>query len=453
MELFGTDGIRGEVGKYPLTREAIFVLGEALGLWLKERYPESVEPLKIVVGKDTRDSGNELELALLNGAGREDIEAIRVGICPTPCVAYLTMALQAQLGIAISASHNPGSDNGIKFFNADGYKLFPFAEKQIEEIFNRIRLSERMYDFDINNLGEERTKLISLYSDFAKNSLEGERLTGLKIVLDCAFGSFSRIVPRIFQDLGAEVYVLNNEPDGKNINVDCGTLFPQTVAKAVLRYNADIGIAFDGDGDRVILADEKGDILDGDQILAVLVRYYLEQKKLSRNVVVCTQMSNLGLELWLNQLGIQMVRADVGDKYVLQQMLENRANLGGEQSGHIILLGQTTTGDGLIAALELIKVMRKRQKKLSQLKENLQKFPQLLVNVKVIEKKPLEHIPKLSQAIEQAREKLGPSNRIFIRYSGTENLARVMVEGMEQDSVYHTAHSLAQVIGEAVGVK
>ena len=292
MKLFGTDGIRGEVGRYPLTQGAVFAIGRTLGLWLKEQYPQRKAPLRILIGKDTRESGAELELALIKGARQEGLEALRVGICPTPTVAYLTRALGAHLGVAISASHNPGTDNGIKFFDAQGFKLFPVAERSIEKIFFNLTPEEPSPDLQSKDLGEDLNS-ISLYLNFAKDSLDGLNLSGLKVVLDCAFGSFSKIAPKVLRDLGADVVVLNNEPDGKNINVNCGTLYPQAMAKEILENKADIGIAFDGDGDRVILGDEKGNILDGDHILAILGQDLIKQKKLSNNSIVCTQMSNI----------------------------------------------------------------------------------------------------------------------------------------------------------------
>ncbi len=449
-KLFGTDGIRGEVGKYPLTQEAVFKIGRTLGLWLKEQCPQEKSSLKIVVGKDTRESGSGLELALLKGVRNEGLQVLRLGTCPTPTVAYLVCALGAHLGVAISASHNSCTDNGIKLFDSDGYKLFSFAEKSLEEIFFSLTPDEIDLDLKLEDLREEEEH-ISLYSDFVKNSLGNLSLCGVRVVVDCAFGSFSKIAPKIFQELGACVFAINNEPDGKNINVNCGTLHPQGMAGLILQYQADIGIAFDGDGDRVIVADEKGNILDGDHILAILGQHFAEQKELASNSIVCTQMSNVGLELCLQQLGIQMIRTKVGDKYVLQEMLKTKAKLGGEQSGHIIILGRSTTGDGLLVALELIKVMLKHKKRLSALSTNLQKFPQHLLNVRVKEKRPLEQIPGLNDIIERSRRELGKNGRLLVRYSGTEKLARIMVEGRRSSKVFRIANSVAKVIRDAVG--
>jgi phosphoglucosamine mutase len=447
--LFGTDGIRGEVGKYPLTQEALFDIGRTLGLWLKEQYPQR-KRLKLLIGKDTRQSGSSLELALLKGAKHEGIEALRAGVCPSPSVAYLTRALGVNLGVAVSASHNPCTDNGIKFFAADGYKLFPAAEKRIEEIFFNLSSAGNGSHLKAKDLPESQDAL-SLYLDFAKNFLGGLSLSGLKVVVDCAFGSFSKIAPEVLQSLGARVVVLNNQPDGKNINVDCGTLYPQAMAQEIRRCRADMGIAFDGDGDRVIVADEKANILDGDYILAILAKYLLGQKRLAKHTVVCTQMSNIGLELYLKQLGVQTIRTAVGDKYVLQEMLKSQASLGGEQSGHIILLEHTTTGDGLVAALELVKVMLRKGQALSRLAQGLQKFPQVLVNVKVKEKKPLEQIEGLNEALERCHSQLGNRGRVLVRYSGTENLARIMIEGERHSCISRIAGSLAKIIEEAAG--
>ena len=449
-KLFGTDGIRGKVGEYPLTQEAVFNLGRTAGLWVKEQFPQANGPLTLLVGKDTRESGLELELALLKGVRFEGLQVLRIGICPTPSIAYLTRVLSAHLGVAISASHNPGSDNGIKFFDSDGYKLFPFAEKRLEEIFFNLPCDNKKPDLKSEQLKQEQD-YIPLYLDFAKKSLGSLRLSRLRVVVDCAFGSFSKIAPQVLRELGADVFVINNEPDGKNINVNCGTLHPQAMAGRILQSRADIGIAFDGDGDRVIVADEKGNVLDGDHILAILGRHLLEQKRLNQNTIVCTEMSNIGLELYLEGLGGQVIRTAVGDKYVLQKMLKQRVNLGGEQSGHIILLERTTTGDGLIVALELIKVMLKENKSLSLLAANLQKYPQVLLNVKVKQKKPMEQIPGLKEAVSCCRTQLGKTGRVFIRYSGTEKLARIMIEGQDFSLINRLSHSLGKIIENEVG--
>lgn len=451
-ELFGTDGIRGEVGSYPLTEEAVFTIGRALGVWLAEQYPQQKDSLKIIVGKDTRDSGRQLELTLLKGAQLESLEALRIGVCPTPAVAYLTKSFHAHLGVAISASHNPCSDNGIKFFDSDGYKLLSFSEKRIEEIFSDLFGKSKDIDLKSEDLPEE-LNCLRLYTDFARTHLKERDLSHLKIVVDCAFGAFSEIAPEVLRGLGAEVFPINNNPDGSNINVNCGTLHPEGMIKELLARKADIAIAFDGDGDRVIVADEKGNILDGDYILAILSQHFLKQNKLAGNSVICTQMSNLGLELYLQRQGISVIRTDVGDKHILEQMLRRNASLGGEQSGHIIMLERTTTGDGLIVALELIEVMLKANKSLSALGKELEKFPQTLVNIKVKEKRPFEKIPGLNERIKDYLAELGENLRILVRYSGTEKLARVMVEGRELSKISHIADSLAGIIQEAVGEK
>ena len=452
MKLFGTDGIRGEVGKYPLTKEAVFTIGKALGLWLKEQYPQQKDSLKILIGKDTRESGDELELALSEGARQQGLEVLSIGVCPTPCVAYLTHALHTHLGIAVSASHNPGSDNGIKFFNAKGFKLFSSAEKRMEEIFFGLFPCE--IKLDLNSVASrEEPDYIPLYLDFAKDSLCNSELSGFTVVMDCAFGSFSKIAPVVFQELGAHVITINNEPNGKNINVNCGTLHPQVMAEKVLQYGANMGIAFDGDGDRLIVADERGNVLDGDHMLAIFAQDLLKQNRLAQNTVVCTQMSNIGLELFLEKLGVHTIRTDVGDKYVLERMLQEKANLGGEQSGHIILLEHTTTGDGLIAALQLIKLMLKEKQGLSEFVKDLEKFPQVLVNVKVRVKRPFDEIAGLSETIERSQAELGRRGRILVRYSGTENLARVMIEGKDLSLVNRLAGSLAKIFEDTVGVK
>jgi phosphoglucosamine mutase len=452
IKLFGTDGIRGEVNKYPLTKEAVFKIGRALALWLKEQYPEQKESLKIIIGKDTRESGSELEIALSKGVQLEEVQTVSVGVCPTPVVSYLTVALAANLGIAISASHNPGSDNGIKFFNANGYKLFSSAEQRIEEIFFSDTTTHIKMPINLEKEQlQQQTQYLDHYIDFIKSYFNTFNLSHFQIVLDCAFGAFSKIAPKVFQDLGVCVYAINNEPDGKNINVNAGTLYPQLMSQQVLENRANIGIAFDGDGDRVILSDEKGNILDGDHILAILAKHFIEQQRLNNNVVICTQMSNIGLELYLQRHGIQLVRTEVGDKYVVQEMLKRQAILGGEQSGHIIILGRSPTGDGLIAALELIKVMLQTEKTLSELAKDLQKFPQVLKNVRVKEKRPLKEISGFSEAIKCVQTELGETGRILVRYSGTEKLARIMVEGSQNVLVERAANSVAKLIQESIG--
>ncbi|MFH1045591.1 MAG: phosphoglucosamine mutase [Candidatus Omnitrophota bacterium] len=450
-ELFGTDGIRGEVGVFPLTQEAVCAIGKSIGIWLKERCGQNREALKIVIAKDTRESGDELERALLEGAHEEAITGIRLGTAPTPTVSYLTRALAAQLGVAISASHNPGSDNGIKFFDAQGYKLFPQAENEIAAIF--FQLPPRKPTTKQRLILEKEFDYFPRYLDFTKSILETTTLEGLTIVVDCAYGSFSQVAPRIFQELGAKVIALHNTPDGTNINVNCGTLHPQALAQEVIRNNADVGVAFDGDGDRVMLSDEKGVILDGDHILAILGSYLQEEKRLNNNLIVSTQMSNIGLELFLEQKGIRLFRASVGDKYVLEEMLKQKASLGGEQSGHIIFLEHTHTGDGLVAALELIKIMLKKKKPLSKLDQKFHQFPQLLVNIKVKEKTPFELIAGFPEAAERYRKLLGKKGRLFIRYSGTEKLARIMIEGKNLAEIEQMAQTLAKIVQDAIGVK
>ncbi|MBN2097918.1 MAG: phosphoglucosamine mutase [Candidatus Omnitrophica bacterium] len=448
-KLFGTDGIRGEVGKYPLTPQALFTLGRTLGIWLKEKYPQK-DSLKIALGKDTRASGDELEIALLSGAQSLDIRAIRLGVCPTPAVAYLARVLGAQMGLAISASHNPGSDNGIKFFDAEGYKLLPLVEEQIEQIFFTQKSQHQDCNIKLENISQEKD-CSQLYLNFIKEILSQFNLSNLRVVVDCACGSFSEIAPKLFQELRATVFAINNRPDGNNINANCGTLHPQAMSAKVLQEQADLGVAFDGDGDRLIVADERGNILDGDQILAILTRYLYQKKRLKRNSIVSTEMSNIGLELCLRKLGVKMIRTKVGDKYILEQMLKEKINLGGEQSGHIILLDNSTTGDGLIIAAELIKIMLENKTSLSRLAQDFQKYPQVLVNVKVSKKKPLEEIPGYNDTFNRAQKQLGSSGRIFVRYSGTENLARIMVEGSENSLVSAVADSLAGIIENELG--
>jgi phosphoglucosamine mutase len=447
--LFGTDGIRGKVGRYPLTEKAIFKLGRAVGLCIaKDRQKSS--SIRCVIGRDTRQSGVFLEEAFSKGLGScvDGAQIFMTGVLPTPAIAFLTKRLQADLGVVISASHNPGEDNGIKFFNSLAQKLSAAQERDIEQTFfnlGRLNRSKMRATIKRFNYGEQ------LYADFIKDLLKNIDLGGLEIVIDVAGGALTKLASSIFKELGADVTSLNDAPSAENINSHCGALFPEVVARATLCKRADVGFSFDGDGDRVIMSEEKGNILDGDYIMAILARYLLKKKKLRNKILVATHMSNRGLDLSIERAGGRVVRTSVGDKFVLYQMLKENANLGGEQSGHIILLDSCTTGDALAVSCHILKIMFESGRSLSDLARCMYKLPQVLVNVRVRQKKQWDQIPQLRKTVSYYERNLGREGRIFIRYSGTEPLARIMVEGPRRQLIDEAANSIATIIKKAIG--
>jgi len=405
----------------------------------------------IVIGKDTRASCDMLEAALIAGITSAGCDALRAGILPTPGIAYLTKRLSAATGIVISASHNPAQENGIKFFGPDGFKLPDEVEEKIEGlIFARDEDLPHPTGSGIGRV-HEIGDAQGQYVNFLKGIVLGLDLAGMKLVLDCANGATYEVGPELFRELGAEVVELSSKPDGGNINLDCGSLHPESLAKAVIEKKADLGLAFDGDGDRLIPCDESGRILDGDFTMAILAKFLKEEKKLANNCVVCTQMSNLGLDLALEGLGIESVRTKVGDRYVNEEMRRRGAVLGGEESGHIIFPDCHTTGDGIITALQLLRVMRETGEPLSKLAEVMHKFPQITVNVKVKNKPDLESIPEVQRAIADAKRELARRGRVLVRYSGTQPLCRVMVEGPTQDDVGRIANTIARLVEEKLG--
>ncbi|MBI2546252.1 phosphoglucosamine mutase [Candidatus Woesearchaeota archaeon] len=445
MKLFGTDGIRGTANRYPITPEMALRLGKAAALV----FSKGRKRPKILIGKDTRISGYILESALTSGICSMGADALLVGPMPTPAISFLTVNAKAAAGIVISASHNPAEDNGIKFFSSKGGKLPENVEQEIEHLALQDSLESTVSARDLGKayrLDDARLHYISL----AKSSIK-IRLSGLRIVIDCANGAAYSVAPAVLKQLGATVIPINNSPDGLNINLNCGALHPEAMRKAVKKYKADAGIALDGDADRVIMADEKGRILDGDDILALCALRMKQENKLRKNMVVATVMTNLGIEESLWNQGITMLRTKVGDKYVAEQLHLKKLSLGGEQAGHIIMPGINPTGDGLIAALQVLGIMKSSRKPLSMLAQ-FQKYPQILVNVKVREKKDFESIPKVYNSIRQAQQALGSSGRVLVRYSGTENLARVMVEGKDKLQIKRAAESIAGEIKAALGV-
>ncbi|HBO83672.1 MAG: phosphoglucosamine mutase [Deltaproteobacteria bacterium GWC2_42_11] len=447
--LFGTDGVRGVANVYPMTVEIATQLGRAIAYVFKK------EPRrhKIVIGKDTRLSGYMLENAMVAGICSMGVDVMLVGPLPTPGIAFITSSMRADAGVVISASHNLYQDNGIKFFSRDGFKLPDKLEKEIEDfIFNNNEPSHRPTASDIGK-AYRIDDAIGRYVVFAKNSFPKElTLNGLKIVVDCANGACYKVAPEVFYELGAEVISIGVGPNGENINQECGSLYPEVLAKIVKEKKADIGIAFDGDGDRVVLIDEKGNILDGDHIMAICAIRMIREKRLNKNTLVTTVMSNIGLDDAIKTAGGRTVKVAVGDRCVVEEMVRGRYNLGGEQSGHILFLDHTTTGDGIISALQVLSIMVKEQKKLSALSEVMQKFPQVLVNVKVREKRDFNKISPVAERIKDVENKLESSGRVFVRYSGTEPLARVMVEGKDEREIKEMADYIAEAIEKEIGV-
>ncbi len=433
-KLFGTDGVRGQANKYPLTPEVALKLGMALVTVLKSRGKK----LKIVIGKDTRISGYMLETALSSGICAMGSDVYLVGPMPTPGVAFITSSMRADAGVVISASHNPFYDNGIKFFDSTGCKFDDEVERQIEELFfSSIRSLEEAVPTGINIGKAHRIDdAIGRYVIFAKLSFpKNLTLCGLKMVIDCANGATYKAAPEVFEELGADVILDSVNPNGLNINENCGSMYPKNLSSLVKKNGADIGLAFDGDGDRVIFCDENGEILFGDEFLAICALHMKEGGSLKNDGVVTTPMSNIALELLLKKHGIKTVYADVGDRYIMEKMLKDGYNLGGEQSGHIIFLDDINTGDGIISALKLLAVMVKSGMPLSQLRKIFTPYPQTLFNIDVPYKKDIKELRKVQEKITYFNEILKNRGRIFVRYSGTQNYLRVLLEGENYDEI------------------
>jgi phosphoglucosamine mutase len=445
--LFGTDGIRGVANEEPLTTELAFRLGRQLVATLLEHH--GVAKARLVVGRDTRLSGPMLEGALVSGALSAGADVFAVGVLPTPGIAYLTRRLEAHGGVVLSASHNPFEDNGIKIFSAEGAKLPDAWEEDVER-----RLSGA--DSAPKPTGAQIGRLVTYdaaedeYVEHARYGF-GFDLGGLLVALDCGHGATYRVAPKVFRRLGAKVIVLGARPDGRNINRRSGALYPEALQKKVRLAGAHVGFAFDGDGDRLIAVDERGAIRDGDYALAILGRRFFAQGRLNAGVVVTTVMANLGLDRALRDAGVKIVKTQVGDRYVLEEMLKLGANLGGEQSGHLLFLDHSSTGDGIVSALHLLEAMKDGGYPLSELATCMTKLPQILVNVPVKEKRPFDAIPGLKARAAGFEAGMDGSGRILLRYSGTESLARVMVEGEEQARIESIAAELAGIIREAIG--
>ena len=450
-QLFGTDGVRGVANVEPMTSETALRLGRAVAHVFR-RTARQGHRSRIVIGKDTRISGYMLETAMASGICSMGADVLLVGPLPTPGIAFLTRSLRADAGAVISASHNPFQDNGIKFFSSAGYKLPDEVELEIEHL---------VLDNGIDHLrptAEEIGKAYRIddalgrYNVFVKNTFPRElTLDGLRVVVDAANGAAYRVAPEVLAELGATVTCIGCEPDGENINRDCGATAPEALQRAVIEQRAHVGVALDGDGDRCMLVDECGEVLDGDALLAIAARELAEQGRLHHRTLVTTHMSNFGLELAMRELGIRLVKTQVGDRYVLEEMQRGGFNLGGEQSGHVLFLDHTTTGDGLISALAILAVMRARDQPLSALARVMRKFPQVLINIPVREKRDLSAVESVRAVVERVEAALAGRGRVYIRFSGTEALARVMVEGQDLDQVERHASDIADAVRAALG--
>jgi phosphoglucosamine mutase len=448
-KLFGTDGIRGVANQYPMTPEMAVTIGRAVAAIFKGDDKQS----KIIIGKDTRISGDMLEHALVSGICSMGVDAYLTGILPTPGVAFMTSSTGANGGIVISASHNPYYDNGIKIFKGNGYKLSDEEEDEIEQlVFNKSIASSPQAVQDTGRVYNIEDAAIA-YGNFLKRTLpENYYFKDLKIVMDCSNGATFEVAPAIFNELGAKVKTLYSNPDGKNINDNCGSQHPENLKKSVVKDGADIGFAFDGDGDRLIAVDEKGTVATGDQILAVCSKFMKQKGFLKGNQVVSTVMSNMGFGEALKKMGIKHMTSRVGDRYVMEKMVSSGAILGGEDSGHMIFLNYHTTGDGILAALRLIEAMKEESKPLSELCKIMTVFPQVLINVDVARKPNLKNVPDIKDAIKSVETVLGKKGRVVVRYSGTQPICRVMVEGPTIEETRRYCRQLADIVGNTLGV-
>jgi phosphoglucosamine mutase len=447
-KLFGTDGIRGIAGKPPLDANTVYACGLALGHSLLKT---SLEP-KVIFGRDTRESSPWIAATLAAALRQAGARVESAGVVPTPAVAFLTRRHGFHTGVVISASHNPWRDNGIKLFGPDGFKLPDAVELAMEEEILHHAAENDAPDTAALPLIEDNTALQEDYIQFLLDCVPGLSLSGLHIVADCANGAAAAVAPALFGRLGGDVFLLNVAPDGHNINDNCGALHPDYVASEVHKRGADLGLTFDGDADRCMLAGNRKNVINGDAILLMAARDLKARGMLTGDIVVATTMSNMGLEAALKRSGIKMLRAPVGDRYVLEQMLAHHAALGGEQSGHILLPHLATTGDGLLTALVVLELVARSGKSIEQLTADLKVFPQVIVNVKVREKKPLESIPAVAARIRAAEEELKDSGRVVIRYSGTELLARVMIEAESEETMRQHANAIADAIRTELGV-
>jgi phosphoglucosamine mutase len=480
-KLFGTDGMRGEAGRFPLDAPTIEIVGRSLARQLAERAVGAGRAPRIVLGRDTRESGEWIERAFLDGARAAGAECESAGVITTPGVAFLTRTLPADAGVVISASHNPYHDNGLKIFAPSGRKLDDATERRIEADIDQAhgegqgarvggrgegddaratksrieelsgRSSEAAEDA-AEDAAQRAAALQARYLDYLSDEVVPDlRLDNLRLVVDCANGAASHLAPALFERLGAEVYAVGNTPDGRNINHECGSLYVEGLRDRVLARGASLGVAFDGDADRALFVDASGQVVDGDATLCVMAKSLQARGELAGGQIVSTVMSNIGLELALESRDIKMLRADVGDKYVLEELLRTGASLGGEQSGHLIFPRVSLAGDGMITTLFLLRAMQETGESLAALSAGFKRYPQVLVNVRVGEKRPFPEVAEIAAAARRTADALAGQGRLLLRYSGTEPLARVMIEGQRQEEIEHLAHDLASVIERALG--
>ena len=445
--LFGTDGIRGEAGKFPLDPATVTRIGFSLASHLAA---SGARP-RIITGRDTRESGASIEQALIDGASRAGAECLSAGVITTPGVAFVTRKEQAAAGVVISASHNPYHDNGIKIFAPSGRKMDDAVERLIEaDVFNQIEMPDGVSGSHSSTEAEEqlRDEYLSFLGAEIGNGLD---LNGLRVVVDCANGASSALAPTLFQRLGANVIAINVTPDGRNINRDCGSLHIDSLRAKVIDEHADLGVAFDGDADRSLFVDGEGNFVDGDATLWALATYLKAHGQLKGDVVVATVMSNIGLEIAFRSAGIKLTRTDVGDKYVLEELLRLDAGLGGEQSGHIIMPDLSLAGDGMITTLCLLRALNESRKTLAEMTAGFKRYPQILLNVRVKEKVPFGELASVQTEVRKVEELLSQKGRLLLRYSGTEPLARVMIEGENQAEINDFAARIAQAIEREIG--
>ncbi|HEU0008733.1 MAG TPA: phosphoglucosamine mutase [Verrucomicrobiae bacterium] len=454
-KIFGTDGVRGTANIEPVTAETALKLGRAAAHVFKNLHAQSRGRgrHRLVIGKDTRLSGYMLENAISSGILSMGVDVLFIGPLPSPGVAYATRSLRADAGIVITASHNPYADNGIKFFRADGYKLDDEIEREIEELVFSGRIEDIRPTADAIGKAVRIDDALGRYIEFAKSSFpRGLTLEGTRIVVDCAHGAAYKSTPCVLRELGAEVMVFGNQPDGSNINKDCGSMHPELLCAKVRESRANLGIAHDGDADRVVMCDETGALLDGDDLLVIAGLEMLARQSLARKTVVATVMSNAGVDAAIKQAGGHVVRTPVGDKHVIEEMLRDGFNLGGEQSGHLIFRDHGTTGDGLVAALQILRIMQARSVPLSQLRQCWTRFPQLVTNIKVREKVPFDKLEGVAKLVAQAESALAAEGgRVLLRYSGTEPKARLLVEGCDPAALEHWSREICEAIKRQVG--
>ncbi len=442
--LFGTDGIRGLANSAPVTADMAIRLGRAIGHVFRGKNQGRT---RVLIGKDTRVSSDMLEMALAAGVCSVGADALLAGHLPTPGVAFLTRNMRCMAGAVISASHNPFEDNCIKFFSSAGYKLSDAIEDEIEAILETT--PESMKEPTGAGVGKIKSleDSVGRYVVFLKSSIPDDlSFEDFRIAIDCANGAAYKAAPIVFQELGANVRTISKTPDGTNINRDCGSLHPEKLCEVVKSENANLGIALDGDADRVIFSDENGKVIDGDKIMGLVAQYLSRKGKLKRNTLVATVMSNMGLEVAMKDIGVRLLRTQVGDRFVVEKMLEEGLNFGGEQSGHLIFLDHNTSGDGILSALQVLTVMKESGKRLSELSSLVSRFPQILENVEVSCRKDFESVPQIRKVLDECKAELGDSGRILVRYSGTQPLCRVMAEGENEQKVRWAVDSLKEAI-------